>query len=108
MASVRNDKNNVTVRGNDDYTLTVNCPYDISLNTPKFIIKKGTSIVDWSSFITKIDNVSFKIDVAASNITMLAGVQDIVVCTYDCFMDFGAGSKDFLFGGKMTVIKGLQ
>jgi len=99
------DKYNLKMRTNDDFMLTVNVGYSIAEATPKLIVVSNPKLVDWSSFISVVNATTgeFIIHVKASGIEELGAGQYL----YECIMDFGGGSKAFLFGGSLKVSKGL-
>lgn len=98
------NKYNISMRTNDDFMLTVNVGYDISAAVPKFVVKSST-LVDWSEFITLSETTQeFIIYVKASEVDKLGGGM----YPYDCVIDFGQGSKTFVFGGTITVVRGIS
>ena len=104
--TVKADSYNIAIRTNDNYRLSVELGYDIQDATPRFSIKKPVEhrITDLSEYITKVGNTGFVINVPASVLSLLTNT----VYQYDCVLDFGNGSKVFLFGGNATVTKGLS
>ena len=99
------DNYNVFIRTNDDFNITVTVPYDITLLTPKFNIKKSDgSIIDWSGYVLKTGLTTFIVDVKADVVNTVG----VLMATYDCIIDMGLGSKDFLFGGNIEIVKGVS
>jgi hypothetical protein len=89
----------------DDFNLGVTAAYDITALTLKFLVKKpDNTIVDWSTHLVKTGATTFNIAVPSSAITTL-GAMD---ATYEVNVTLGAGSKDYLFGGKLRITEGIQ
>lgn len=103
----KEDEYDIEAKTNDNFRLSVSTEYDISSASPKFKIQKSTDeVIDLSSHITKTDINTFLIDVNASvleDIGELKGKRK-----YDCVLDFGNGSKEFLFGGCITITNGVS
>jgi hypothetical protein len=96
---------NIQLRTNDDFTMNVSVDYDITALALKFKIKRSElDIIDWSAYIVKTGAMTFTISVKADIINAIG----ILIAPYDCIVDFGTGSKDFLFGGNISIAKGVS
>jgi hypothetical protein len=98
---------NIELKTNDDFRTSVTIDYDISTSTPLFKIKKNnTDVIDFSEYITIEDDNTFVINVPASVLEDIGEIKNGK--QYDCTLDLGNGSKEFLFGGLLTIVNGIS
>lgn len=98
---------NIELKTNDDFRTSVTLDIDISSSTPLFKIKMSdTSTIDLSEYITIEDENSFAINVPAGVIAEIGVIK--TGKQYDCVLDLGNGSKEFLFGGILTIVNGVS
>jgi len=104
-------------RTNDDFSIDVALPYPIGNSIPIFKLKTLSGIeLDYSNSIYIDGESSFKIIIKADNVIILVnelfggnqneGFKEIQ-CDYNVYMNYGDGSKDFLFGGILTIQEGI-
>ena len=107
----------LNARTNDDLSIDVALPYPIGNSIPKFKLKTLSGIeLDYSNSIHIDAESSFKIIVKADDVIILVnellggneseGFRE-TQCDYNVYIDYGDGSKDFLFGGILTIQEGI-
>lgn len=94
----------ILARTNDDFSMQIDAGYTITGLTPKFSIKGPSGDIDLSSFCTIVSATAFIIFINASDLTTTVGP---IKAPYDVVIDNGGGSKEFLFGGQITVVEGV-
>lgn len=105
--TVKADNYNISMRTNDNYILTVELAYDISTAIPTMNLKKAgqNKKIEMTAYITKNqNNTGFVINIPSFEIATM----NIGTYAYDCVLDFGSGSKIFLFGGSVTITAGIS
>ncbi len=91
------------LRTNDNFEINVDVGYNITAFTPQFVIRKNNVENDLSQYIVKISANTFTLSIHANIVEAIGEMMGV----YDCIIDMGNGSKDFLFGGSITIIKGI-
>lgn len=94
----------ILARINDDFSMQVDAGFDITGMTPKFAIQAPSGDIDLSAYCVNASSTSFIIFIKASIVASTIGV---LKAPYDVVIDQGDGSKEFLFGGQITVADGV-
>lgn len=108
----------LTARTNDDFIIDVALPFPISTSIPKMkLMNYSDTEIDCSQYIIIDSENSFKIDIKADDVLtlsadVLGGDSSIgfgyTQCNYNVYLDLGQGSKNFLFGGVLTIQEGIS
>lgn len=94
----------IIARTNDDFAMQIDAGFDITGMTPKFAIQGTSGVIDLSSYCTIVSATAFIISIDADIVKATIGA---LKAPYDVIIDQGAGSKEFLFGGQITVTDGV-
>ena len=98
------DTNNILLEGRTDNNLkfSVVTDYDITVYPLSFLVETTTSTIDLSSYCVKTSGTEFTADVPSS---VIATLEDAVKYKVGVILD--AENRDFFFGGKMIIKKGI-
>jgi len=90
-------------RTDDNIKFSVTTDYDISSYTISFLVETRTGVVDLSEYCIKTGNTDFIVDVPTSIVSTLENA-----IRYKVGVVLNSTNKDFLFGGKMNIEKGIS
>ena len=102
--AINKNPNNILLEGRTDDNLKFTCEadYDITAYPLSFLVETNSGVIDLSQYCIKTSAIKFTVDVPSS---VMAGLEAAV--NYKVGVKLDANNRDFFFGGKMIIKKGI-
>jgi len=101
---ITKNSNNVLLDGRTDDNLKFACAtdYNIAAYSLSFLVKTKTGVVDLSDYCIKTSDTDFIVDIPSS---VVATLEDALKYKIGIILD--ENNRDFLFGGRIIIKKGI-